>query len=424
MELLIDKKYLVRLERYTKFGYGGSYDPFAVRYVFSLPKNAGLPDGYTVYIDAQRVKWEQDEKGHTPFNAKPLYTKELENDRTYRLDRDNNVEYVAKMTENREEGKRYKQFKFTSEELYALYQNVDLASADLAVAKIDIYLDGREGNQHKVLYGNRIERTDYYVGKVQGSWFYCSELDTKRRIGSHGVKILGNIKTEDEATAWQLIGKTQKKIEQCKENYSRIHSSRYSVDRAWWEVNYYCDDNNRNLPKDKEVLNAIRLVHSSAEKAMQLIDKKLSEEDTEILKIQTELEEQLKEIFIDDKEAAMPAAQKSEQTNNTERKLNPKDEELFVRIRKSVKGKEFDKLYRGELKGEQAEKQLMNMLAFFTNGDLDQVARIFQMSELYRPENDEAYLQHSIRDACNALSPRQGQGRTFRNSTKSSDNYK
>ncbi len=56
MELLIDKKYLVRLERYTKFGYGGSYDPFAVRYVFSLPKNAGLPDGYTVYIDAQRVK--------------------------------------------------------------------------------------------------------------------------------------------------------------------------------------------------------------------------------------------------------------------------------------------------------------------------------------------------------------------------------
>lgn len=298
MDLLIDKQYLVRLERYTKFGYGGSYDPFAVRYVFSLPKKAGLPDGYTVYIDAYHVEWEHDERGRRPFDAKPLYTEELENDCTYRLDRDSNVEYVAKMTENREEGKRYKQFKFTSEELYALYQNVDLASADLAVAKINIYLYGREGNQHKALYGNRIDRTDYYVGKVQGSWFYCSELDTKRRIGSHGVKILGNIKAEDEATAWQLIRKTQKKIEECEENYNGIRSPRFSVDRAWREVEYYCDKNNRNAPKDEDVLNAIRLVYSSAEKAKQLIDKKLSEENKEILKIQTELEEQFKEIFI------------------------------------------------------------------------------------------------------------------------------
>ena len=298
MELLIDKKYLIRLEKYTKFGYRGSYDPWACRYVFKLPPNAGLPDGYTVYIEAHRVEWERDEKSRVrPWSSKPLYTDELENNRTYRLDRESDAVYVATMTENREEGKRYKQYKYTAEELYALYQNVDLKTAELAVAKIDIYIEGQEGNRHKALHGNRIERTDYYVGKVQGCWFYCSELDTKRRIGSHGVTILGNIKAENEAAAWQLIRQTQKKIKQCKESCTCIHIARSSIDKAWREVNYYCDEKNTNAPKDEEVLNAIRAVRSDAEKAIQLIDKKLSEEDAEILEIQTELEEQLKKLY-------------------------------------------------------------------------------------------------------------------------------
>lgn len=298
MELLINKKYLVRLERYTKFGKGGYYDPFAVRYVFALPKNAGLPDGYTVYIDVNstfRVVWEKDNSG----NKIPVDTLNLEHNKTYRLtDRPDDAVYVAKMTENREEGKRYKQFKYTAEELYALYQNIDLASAKLAVAKVDIYLDGRAGNEHKVIYGNRIDKTVYLVGKVQGCWFYCSELNTKRRIGSHGVTVLGRIDAADEQAARQLIRNTEKEIERCKENYSLIHSPRSSLDRAWWKVNYYCDEKNRNAPQDKEVLEAIRLVRSSAERAMQLIDKKLSEEDAALAKIASELEEQLKKICI------------------------------------------------------------------------------------------------------------------------------
>lgn len=299
MELLIDKKYLVRLDCFTRFGYGGVFNPYAVRYVFRLPERAGVPDGYTIYIDADyhrssNVIWENNDI----YTKHPIGTKELEHDKTYRLDRKSDAVYVAKMTENREEGKRYKQYKYTAEELYALYQNVDLKAAALAVAKIDIYLEGQEGNRHKALYGNRIERTDYYVGKVHGSWFYCSELDTKRRIGSHGVTILGNIKAEAEDAAWQLIRKTQKEIKQLKENYTCIYISRSNVDKAWWDVKYYCDEKNRNAPKDEEVLNAIRAVRNATEKAMRLIDKKLSEEDTEIFKIQTELEDELKSYFI------------------------------------------------------------------------------------------------------------------------------
>lgn len=111
------------------------------------------------------------------------------------------------------------------------------------------------------------------------------------------ITVLGNIKAENEAAAWQLIRETQKKIKQCKENYTCIHISRSSIDKAWWAVNYYCDEKNTNAPKDEEILNAIRTVRSDAENAMQLIDKKLSEEDMEILEIQTELEEQLKKLY-------------------------------------------------------------------------------------------------------------------------------
>lgn len=297
MELLINKKYLVRLERYTKFGSGGYYDPFAVRYVFALPKSAGLPDGYTVYIDARRVKWEHDERGLRPFDAKPLYTLELVNGKTYRLtDRPEDAVYVAKMTENREEGKRYKQYKYSDEQLYALYQNVDLATAQLAVAKIDIYLEGQEGNRHKMLYGNRIARTDYYIGKVQGCWFYCSDLDTKRRIGSRGVTVLGNIKADDEASAWELIKQSRKDSKYCKATFSDIFDAKNSVNHALDAVRYFCD---REIsPENTETLEQVRNIQRAAKSAMQFIEKKLSEKEAALAKINAELEEELKKLFI------------------------------------------------------------------------------------------------------------------------------
>lgn len=295
MELLIDKKYLVRLERYTKFGYGGVYDPYAVRYVFSLPERAGLPTGYTVYIDAYGVEWERNNEGFRASNAKPLYTDELENGCTYRLDRDNATVYEATMTENREEGKRYKRYKFTSEQLYALYQNVDLATAQLAVARIDIYLDGREGAEHKVLYGNRIERTDYFVGKVQGSWFYCSELDTKRRIGSRGVKILGRINAANEPTARQLISKCQNDLEQLSDEYGNIKGALHDVERVMSLFRYY---DKYHTPKSEKVNSAVHNIQKSAEQAKEGILEEIAKEAADKAKLASDLEAQLKKIYI------------------------------------------------------------------------------------------------------------------------------
>lgn len=302
MELLIDKKYLIRLENYAKFGYGGTYNGLEARYVFAPPERAGLPDGYTIYIDAEKVEYERDDEGHIPYKAKPLYTKELENGKTYRLDRPSNMVYVAQMTENREEGKRYKRYKYSAEELYALYQNVDLSTAELAVARVDIYLEGRAGNEHKALYGNRIGETRYLVGKVQGCWFYNTELDTKRRIGSHGVTVLGKIKPSDEPEAWNIIRAAEQQIKEYKKEVNNIFHARRNVEEASWAIRYYMDEKNLRdpcgvVPKDKEALKAIRAIYDSAESAKKLLDSKIAEEPATIKQLEAELEAQLKKFL-------------------------------------------------------------------------------------------------------------------------------
>ena len=101
------------------------------------------------------------------------------------------------MTENREEGKRYKRFKFTTLELSKIYSRIDFPEeAETAVTSCFIYALARP----KELAGIK-----YLVGKVQGCWFYCSELDTKRRLDTTGARILGKIRTEDEAAVRSII---------------------------------------------------------------------------------------------------------------------------------------------------------------------------------------------------------------------------
>ncbi len=293
MELLIDKKYLLRLEKYKKFGYGGSFE-IAARYVFSLPANAGIPEGYTVYIEAHEVEW--DTKDSIYYNSEPLSTRELENGRTYRIDRDDEV-YMATMTENREEGKRYKRYKFTAEELYALYQNVDLKSAQYAVAKVDIYIKGNEGLRHKIAYGNRIDKTVYLVGKVKGCWFYSSELDTKRNINSHGVTILGNIEDSSVDTIKELIKQAQEKFDYLKKVFYDVYDARDDIKRVLSEIRYFCDKK-EVCKENADILKQVRSVQKQAKKAQEFINKRLSERDIEEQKIWTELELEMEKYYI------------------------------------------------------------------------------------------------------------------------------
>jgi hypothetical protein len=86
---------------------------------------------------------------------------------------------------------------------------------------------------------------------------------------------------------------------------------------------------------------------------------------------------------------------------------NKSDNEVLDRIRKSKKATEFEALYnRGEdLCGDRSrtDLKLMNMLAFFSGGDVSQVERIFEGSALYRPEKGTNYVQYSAKRAVETL---------------------
>ncbi|MDE6059371.1 MAG: ssDNA-binding domain-containing protein [Clostridia bacterium] len=118
-----------------------------------------------------------------------------------------------------------------------------------------------------------------------------------------------------------------------------------------------------------------------------------------------------------------------QQTFTPNKSVEGSDQEIIDRIRKSKKGPEFDALMAGENLANdhsRSDYRLLNMLAFFTDGNQEQMARIFRTSGLYRPEKGEPYLQRSVAAACKGLTTRigQGQGGAFRGPSKGPSNGK
>ena len=89
-------------------------------------------------------------------------------------------------------------------------------------------------------------------------------------------------------------------------------------------------------------------------------------------------------------------AEQDRKKENTKENLTAKDKEIIDRIRKSPKGAEFDRLFSGRETGEQAGARMLNMLAFFTDQNPEQMARIYKASALYEPSKGEEYLNGAI----------------------------
>lgn len=90
---------------------------------------------------------------------------------------------------------------------------------------------------------------------------------------------------------------------------------------------------------------------------------------------------------------------------NRNQNIDMSDSAVIERIRRSKKGQEFDELFRsGSYFGDHSRDDLrmLNILAFFTQANESQMARIFRDSALYRPEK-EKYLARSIRTACSSV---------------------
>lgn len=89
------------------------------------------------------------------------------------------------------------------------------------------------------------------------------------------------------------------------------------------------------------------------------------------------------------------------------------DREVVERAEKGKDGKTFKDLYNGQdIKGDhsRSDMSLMNKLAFYCNGDKEQMLRIFATSGLYRPEKSDNYYEctviKAIRDTVTRYQPK------------------
>ncbi len=165
----------------------------------------------------------------------------------------------------------------------------DLTGSETVVAKVLIYAPGKDTGFSRVI------AELYVVGKVKGCWLYSSELDTRRRIGTKGVQILGKIKVKDTKTIRQLIKDRDEKTNLLWFEYEDVRHDIYQIER-------YILKTATELKTDDEVFNdEIKKVRSNAEKALELLKVKYEERIEKKQKIVDDFEAALEKLFIKEK---------------------------------------------------------------------------------------------------------------------------
>ncbi len=201
--LKIPKDCLLRQYKDTAFGFGGTYRPNTKHCVFRLPGEEY--DGYTFTVTELFGRFDSVQA------LGDWYSVYVSSD---------DLPIVVKRTENRENGKRYKQYKFTPKELMTLYGN----GYKYAIAYLTKYL-----NNNRLSAGMVMDRV-YAVGIVDGCWFITEESAERRRIGSKGVEILGYIDNSDIDTVRSLF-------EDHKKKRGELFDALYKLDCKYNEIN-------------------------------------------------------------------------------------------------------------------------------------------------------------------------------------------
>ena len=111
-----------------------------------------------------------------------------------------------------EDGKRYKQYKFTPAELNGIYGN----EYKHAVALVKIYADNNR------ITASEVVETKYIVGIVDGCWFISDELKKRRRIDTNGVEILCHFPASDTVAVDDIIKAHKKKLQELDSRHTEI----------------------------------------------------------------------------------------------------------------------------------------------------------------------------------------------------------
>ena len=231
MQLIIPDRYFLRWESYAKFGYGHSVEFNAVRYVFAVPDTAGLESGYTIYIHTYDVS-RSDSTAPSYREVVAVGAKKEHYAGAYHIEVQNDAVFTAIKTESREQGKKYARHKFNALELQAMYNGHDLNDAVDVVAKVLIYQ-----NDDTRLAG-RIMEEKVIVGKKVGCWLYSEDLDSKRRISTKGVRILGEIDGASVYSVRTLIADYKKEISSIQRSENVIARRLYQVDSLMRDIEY------------------------------------------------------------------------------------------------------------------------------------------------------------------------------------------
>lgn len=190
--LKIHKKYLADLEQYTKFGYGGKINPYAVRYIFAFPQNSEYKD-YALLVDTQDFKYSdgkllKDSVGRSYELKGNYYTLNVKDDATFTVNR-----YF-----NREDGKKYKRYTLDATQINAAFNHgKNIEDLPFVVASLKEYLDN--GTQ----FAGFVIKESITLVRSDGTWLYVD--DQRRRINSKGVTILGKILPENKNDVAELI---------------------------------------------------------------------------------------------------------------------------------------------------------------------------------------------------------------------------
>lgn len=190
--LKIHKKYLADVEQYTKFGYGGSINPYAVRYVFAFPSESEYKD-YALLIDTEDFKYSdrellKDSVGKGYELKGNYYTLTVKDDATFAVSR-----YF-----NREDGKKYKRYTLDTTQINAVFNHgKNIEDLPFVVASLKEYLDNGTHDAGRVI------KESITLARSDGTWLYVD--DQRRRINSKGVTILGKILPENKNDVAELI---------------------------------------------------------------------------------------------------------------------------------------------------------------------------------------------------------------------------
>lgn len=195
--LKIPKDCLVRQYQETAFGYGGTFQPNVEHYLFGLPGAAY--DGYTFTVTNNFGRFEDVQK------LGDWYSVYVSSDE---------LPIVVKRTEKRENGKRYKQYKLTPDELNRMYGS----EHRYAVAFISIYR-----NNGKLTASDVVERK-YSIGMVDGCWFISDELKKRRRIDTKGVELLCYIPASELNVVNDIFKAHKKKLRELNRRHSEVYN--------------------------------------------------------------------------------------------------------------------------------------------------------------------------------------------------------